>query len=163
MPDMIADELAIRGLTARFDHLIDQGRNEEAAANFVEDGVYEMPGRRLEGRQAIVAFHADHKLGAPADIGFGVTGRMGSGVHATTNNVITIEGDEATQLSYMMTFRQVPRDVVAGGLIVITARLEDRLARTGAGWLFQSRVMTILQTNAGQGAAMEQIVGQADK
>ena len=63
------------------------------------------------------------------NIGFGVTGRIGTTVHATTDNLITIEGDEATQLSHMLVFRQVPRAVVRDGLIIATERFEDRHQR----------------------------------
>lgn len=102
MPGKTADELAIRELTARFNHLDCQKRNSELAATFVENGVFVARDERFEGRPAIEAYFDTQQLGAPVNIGFGVTGRLGTTVHATTDNLITIEGDEATQLSFMM-------------------------------------------------------------
>jgi hypothetical protein len=159
MPDRIADELAIRELTTRFNHMADQQRNKECAATFVEDGVLEVRGERFEGRPAIEAYFESQKLGAVVDIGFGVTGRLGTTVHATTDNLITIDGDEATQLSYMLVFRQVPREVARGGLVIATERFEDRLTRTDAGWLFNHRIMNILQTNAAPDSTLKQVGG----
>lgn len=147
-PRGATDELAIRGLTARFDHLVDQHQNDAVAATFVENGVFEIPGQRFEGRAAIAGFLNSLPLGPPVDIGLGMTGHLGSTVHATTDNIITIDGDRATQTSYMTVFRQVPREVTSSALLVITERFDDQLVRTDAGWLFEHRTMTILQTNA---------------
>ena len=55
-----------------------------------------------------------------------------------------------------------PPDVVANGLLIVTDRFEDNLARTGTGWLFTERVMTILQTNAGHGVTMRKAGLSAD-
>jgi hypothetical protein len=157
MPDRIADELAIRALTSRFNHMADQRRNNECAATFVQDGVLEIRGERFEGRPAIEAYLESQKLGAAVDIGFGLTGRLGTTVHATTDNLVTLDGDEATQLSYMLVLRQVPGEVATGGLVIATERFEDRLTRTDAGWLFTQRIMTILQTNAAPDLTLKQV------
>ncbi|MEU6379652.1 nuclear transport factor 2 family protein [Streptomyces sp. NPDC046909] len=157
MPGKTADELAIRELTARFNHLDSQKRNSELAATFVENGVLVARDERFEGRPAIETYFDTQQLGAPVNIGFGVTGRLGTTVHATTDNLITIEGDEATQLSFMMVFRQVPHEVVSGGLVIATERFEDRLVRTDDGWLFDQRIMTILQTNAAPDSSLQQV------
>ncbi|MDX2935560.1 nuclear transport factor 2 family protein [Streptomyces ipomoeae] len=156
MPDRVADELAIRGLTARFNHMADQLRGADCAAAFTENGVLEAAGR-LEGRAAIAAFFDAQAHGEPVDIGFGKTGHLFSTVHATTDNVITIEGDKATQVSYMLVFRQVPRELAREGLYVITHRWDDRLVRTDAGWLFEHRIMNVLQTNANPDATAQNL------
>ncbi|MGW2519619.1 hypothetical protein ACWC09_21895 [Streptomyces sp. NPDC001617] len=57
----------------------------------------------------------------------------------------------------MMVFRQVPREVVSGGLVIAIERFEDRLVRTDDGWLFDQRVMTILQTNAAPDSSLQQV------
>ncbi|MGW0704444.1 nuclear transport factor 2 family protein [Streptomyces sp. NPDC002643] len=157
MSDKVADELAIRELTARFNHMESQKRNKECAATFVENGVFVARDERYEGRSAIEAYFDTQKLGAPVDIGFGVTGRIGTTVHLTTDNLITIEGDGAVQLSHMLVFRQVPREVARDGLVIATERFEDRLVRTDAGWLFDQRIMTVLQTNAAPGSSLRQV------
>ncbi|MBT2417330.1 nuclear transport factor 2 family protein [Streptomyces sp. ISL-22] len=97
--------------------------------------------------------------GEPVDIGFGKTGHLLSFVHATTDNVITIEGDKATQVSYMLVFRQVPRQMARDRLYVITQRWGDRLVRTDAGWLFEHRIMNVLQTNANPDATVQSFSG----
>lgn len=162
MSDAVADELAIRDLSARFNHLADERRNEELAETFAPDGVFETRGERFEGRTAIVAYLDAQKEGVPVDIGFGATGHLGSTVHVTTDNLITVDGDNATQLSYTTVFFPAPPDVVANGLLIVTERFEDNLARTGTGWLFTERVMTILQTNAGHGVTMRKAGLSAD-
>ncbi|MER5218260.1 nuclear transport factor 2 family protein [Streptomyces sp. NPDC002838] len=156
MPDRVADELAIRGLTAHYNHMADQLRGADCAAAFTENGVLEAAGR-LEGRAAIAAFFDAQAHGEPVDIGFGKTGHLFSTVHATTDNVITIEGDRATQMSYMLVFRQVPREMAQEGLYVITHRWDDRLVRTDAGWLFEHRIMNVLQTNANPDATAQNL------
>ena len=148
MPGNLADELAIRGLTAHYSHMADQLRGDECAAAFTENGVLEIPGKRLEGKPEIAGFFDVQALGAPIDIGFGLTGNLLSTVHATTDNVISIKGDEATQMSYQLVFRQVPREAARDGLIILTHRWHDRLFRTDAGWLFEHRALTVLQSNA---------------
>ena len=156
MPDRVADELAIRGLTARFNHMVDQLRGADCAAAFTENGVLEA-GPRYAGRAAIAAFFDAQAHGEPIDIGFGMTGHLFSTVHATTDNVITIDGDKATQTSYILVFRQVPRELARDGLYVITNRWHDRLVRTDAGWLFEHRIMHVLQTNANPDATAQDL------
>ncbi|MEU9277525.1 nuclear transport factor 2 family protein [Streptomyces sp. NPDC048341] len=56
MSGKVADELAIRELTARFNHLESQKRNSELAATFVENGVFVARDERFEGRPAIEAY-----------------------------------------------------------------------------------------------------------
>jgi hypothetical protein len=82
MPGKTADELAIRALTARFNHLDSQKRNSELAATFVENGVLVARDERFEGRPAIEAYFDTQQLGAPVNIGFDVvaaTAQLGAG------------------------------------------------------------------------------------
>ncbi|WP_328337274.1 nuclear transport factor 2 family protein [Streptomyces violaceus] len=157
MPDTVADELAIRGLTARFKHMANQIRGADCAAAFTESGVLESAAR-FEGRAAIAAYFDAQEHGEPVDIGFGKTGHLFSAVCVTSDNVITIEGDKATQMSYMLVFRQVPRELARDGLYIITERWDDRLVRTDAGWLFEHRIMNVLQTNANPDATAQTIL-----
>jgi hypothetical protein len=133
VPDSVADELAIRGLTAHFNHMADQLRGADCAAAFTENGVLEAAGR-LEGRAAIAAFFDAQAHGEPVDIGFGKTGHLFSTVHATTDNVITIEGDKATQMSYMLVFRRSRVNWHGmGSMSSLTAGMIDLSGRTPVG------------------------------
>lgn len=78
------DVLAIRELTARYNHAIDSGRAEEWAATFTEDGVFEpSAGGRFEGREALAGFAR----------AFAARFRVR---HCTTDAVVEVDGNRAT-------------------------------------------------------------------
>ncbi|GAB2757564.1 MULTISPECIES: hypothetical protein [Streptomyces] len=54
MPDTVADELAIRGLTARFNRMADQLRGADCAAAFTENGVGGRAPRGRSGHRSLV-------------------------------------------------------------------------------------------------------------
>lgn len=120
------DREAIRELTARY-NLAADGRDLDAYADcFVADGAFEMVGlARLEGPDALKAM-----IGA---LDFPTR-------HVTTDAVIDVDGDRATQRCAFMLFARKPDE---NELVVLTtARYEDRLVRTSDGWRFVERIAT---------------------
>lgn len=123
----IADWIEIRELSARYNMSIDDGQADSVAALFTDDATLTfIPAageqRRYRGRDEIRSL---------AD---GPAGRF---VHATTDDLITIDGDRATRLCTLIVLRPSP----AGGTAVTNhGRYEDELVRTSEGWRFASRV-----------------------
>lgn len=116
------DVLAIRELTARYNHAIDAGRAEEWAATFTEDGVFEpSAGGRFEGREALAgfarAFSSRFKVR-----------------HCTTDAVMEVDGDRATQTCYLLLL-----DRSDGVKVMSSGVYHDTLVRTPQGWRFSHR------------------------
>ncbi|HEY8490179.1 MAG TPA: nuclear transport factor 2 family protein [Dehalococcoidia bacterium] len=120
------DVLAIRELTARYNHAIDEGRAEDWAATFVEDGVFEpSAGGRFEGRAALVEFAR----------GFSSRFKVR---HCTTDAVVEVDGDRATQTCYLILL-----DRADGVKIRASGVYHDTLTRTPDGWRFTHRRVEI--------------------
>lgn len=123
----VADHLAIRQLTARYNRGFDDVDPDAYAATFTEDGVLEIVGGEvIEGREALAAMCRT--------TGYGV-------VHLTTDAIIDVDGDKATQDTYLI----VANRTEGGGPVAFstTGRYRDTLIRTDAGWRFQRRVVTL--------------------
>ncbi len=123
----IQDRFAIRELTARYNRAFDDAEPEPFAAEFIEDGVFEIVGSaRFVGRAQIAA--------AVRAIGFGV-------VHATTDAVVRVEGDAAEQeCTLVVASRSRERGPQR---LLGTGRYSDRLLRTTDGWKFSSRTVVM--------------------
>jgi ketosteroid isomerase-like protein len=136
---LLLDERAIRRRLHAYTHALDYGHADNFAACFTEDGaleiVSEIPNarigtdsrtRRIEGRDALRAFVADHI--APPDAYF---------KHLTAETQIEVDGDRATALS---TFVQI--DESPDGPVVTSFGLyRDTLARCADGeWRIAQRI-----------------------
>jgi DNA-binding IclR family transcriptional regulator len=120
------DKLAIRELTARYNRAIDEGRAEEWAATFVEDGVFEpSSGGRYQGTPALVEFAR------------AFASRL-SVRHCTTDALVDVEGDRANQTCYLLLI-----DRSDGIRIMNTGVYQDSLVRTPEGWRFVHRKVTV--------------------
>ena len=125
MPLSLEDQLAIQELTARYSHIADLGRGQGWADCFTENGLFEAgpkPSMRAAGRAELEAF------------ALGMADRPFPTRHWTNNSVIKGEGEEATQLCYLMMFR-----VDAPPLPATLATYRDRLARVDGQWKFKER------------------------
>jgi ketosteroid isomerase-like protein len=119
----LADRVAIRELTARYNHAFDDADAVGFADQFTEEGVFNVSGKLVaEGREALER--------TARDIGYGV-------VHATTDAIVTIDGDTATQLCTLLIVSRT-RDGQRQQLLG-TGRYRDELVRTPAGWRFTRR------------------------
>jgi hypothetical protein len=127
------DEAACLKLCIEYCHYIDAANFAAFAELFSEDGLLDLPGRRMDGRKAIF----DILSKRPASV---LT------LHFCTNSRVVSDGDDTARgATYVQVFRHegggsealpVPMTLpVSAGIY------EDRFARTDLGWRFQSRVL----------------------
>lgn len=123
MPAWLADYIAIRELSARYNCAVDDCRFAEFANCFTADGVFEIVGlARFAGRRDI-----EQNV---SKFGFGT-------MHLSTDPTIEISGDSAVQVcSVLVANRQQNR---ARFRFLTTGRYHDDLVRTPDGWRFARR------------------------
>jgi hypothetical protein len=135
MHDVALEQLRIHELNAHYNESADSDDGERLAGLFTADGELTITGggrlRRYAGTQ---------ELRAMFDAGGPVT------VHATTDSIIELDGDTATQRSTMLQFRRLPG---SDTLALRVGRYSDELRRTPEGWRFQSRSGTFSDATAG--------------
>jgi len=134
----LADWVSIRELTARYNRSVDDGDVEAFAAVFTDDGVLEVLGgpggpRRRVGRAEIGSIAAN---AGPREL-----------VHVTTDAIVEVDGDEATQLCTLLLCRRAP---AKGVVVFTTGRYTDRLVRTPEGWRFAERSVFLDAANEGR-------------
>jgi uncharacterized protein (TIGR02246 family) len=119
----LADRIEIAELSATYNRAIDDLDAPTVADLFTEDGVFDLgKGRPREGRESIRALVERIPYGT---------------VHATTDAVISIEGDEATQVATLLLCKR-QRDRAATSYW-LSGRYHDELRRTDEGWRFAGR------------------------
>jgi uncharacterized protein (TIGR02246 family) len=120
--ERVLDHLAIRELTARYNRAFDDVDAEAWADTFTPDGVMEYGGPPISGRDDLVAMSRA--------TGYGY-------VHVTTDPVIVVDGDRATQsCTLVVATRSKERGPVG---VAMTGRYEDELVRTPDGWRLARR------------------------
>lgn len=125
--ERLMDYIEIRELTARYNRAFDDVDSEGWADVFTPDGIMEYSGGEpIVGRDALVAMNRD--------TGYGY-------VHITTDPIIDIQGDKATQKCTVIVASR-NKDGSPGGFSM-TGRYEDDLVRTENGWRFKKRVATL--------------------
>ncbi len=122
----------IERLAIEYAYAIDAADFEKVAELFAEDGVWELLGRRLEGRDAMVEF----VQGWAQRNRQGISSRM-----AVDNHLIDIvDNNHATGRAYLTlySFKSAPalNDSLAPVFFTIA---EDEYVRTPEGWRFQTR------------------------
>ena len=119
----IEDILEIQELTARYNHTFDAGDAEGYADCWTDDGTMThdvRPGH--SGRDAFL----DTVRRYDSQV-----------IHMTTDHVVEVEGDTATQdCSFVLFTRAKDRST---NNFFMTGRYHDELVRTSAGWKFQRR------------------------
>jgi hypothetical protein len=117
------DKMAIAELTASYNRALDDLDAGGVSATFCEEGVLDLGfGRPREGRAAI-----EELVGL---LGFGT-------VHATTDSLIEIDGEHATQVCTLMLFKR--REDRSACEFWLTGRYRDELRRVDGGWRFSHR------------------------
>lgn len=124
----MTDEEAIRRTLAQFCTALDDRRFEEWSELFTETGVFETRSATTTGRTAIRAGIERGELAVRPELR-----RM----HTTHNEIIDVDGDNATVSCYLVQFDQEP----GGPVTVKLARYADQLVRTPAGWRFARRTI----------------------
>ena len=125
----IEDQLAIQGLTARYNFAIDLGAAEAFGAAFVEDGVLNMPGQEVKGRPALEEFARNF------------AGSVRAPRHVVTNLVIDGDGTSATLKAYLslsiMSGEPAQPTILAVGLY------DDTLSKEDGTWRFVQRTFNM--------------------
>jgi uncharacterized protein (TIGR02246 family) len=124
---LVADWIAIRELTATYNHSIDDGDADTFASLFTEDAVvtFKNPSagdRVITGREELAKM-ADRPPGQL--------------VHATTDARIEVNGDTATQVCTLLLTR------LAAGPGASAGRYTDEFLRTPDGWRFSRRTAVL--------------------
>jgi uncharacterized protein (TIGR02246 family) len=128
-PWQLAAREAIRDLVARYNQLGDAGRTEPLVELFTADAVLKVPGRTLQGREAIRDFFSEVAGG---------TGRKPIRVlrHFVATHQIDLEAeDAATGRCYYQVLTEHGLDH--------WGRYLDRYERTQGGWRFAEREATV--------------------
>jgi uncharacterized protein (TIGR02246 family) len=118
MPSTTEDRDEILQLMYRYNHAIDSGDAPGWAATFTADGVFDVAGRLMSGRDELIAFASS------------VHGYR----HTVVNPVIDVAGDAATVRAYFVVF--------TGTALAGIGTYQDEVVRTPDGWRFAKRVST---------------------
>lgn len=126
MTTALQDKDAIREVLAEYCFCLDEGRFDDMAALFTEDGTWHTDFGKGAGRAGIVA-HARslRPANAPAR----------RCVHVTTNIVIRLEGDRAQVRSNWI----MAQNSDAGPVVSSAGGYADEMVRRDGRWLFQYR------------------------
>jgi uncharacterized protein (TIGR02246 family) len=120
---LVEDRLAIRELTARYNHAFSDGDAEAFVATYAEDGSTTVAGGvTVVGRDALLAACLRY------------AGRV---VHTTTDAVITVDDNRAFQRCTMAIYYRSPDR--SANQLALTGGYEDDLTRTADGWRFVER------------------------
>jgi hypothetical protein len=132
----LVDRDEIHRLTARYNRAADGLDPDEVLAVFTADGSLEMRGG-TDGDRSFVGPELA-QLVAPS---------AGQRVHMTTDSIIEVDGDRATQECTLLLCTRSRRRGLAA---VFTGRYSDELVRTDQGWRFARRVATVDYANEAQ-------------
>ncbi len=127
MPTAVDDKDAIRELLAEYCFRLDDGRYEDMAALFAEDGTWDTAFGRATGRTAI------------AELARSIRARAGAerprAAHLVTNIAIALDGARAAVRSNWMVMQNSPQGptIGSGGGYV------DEIVRQDGRWLFHYR------------------------
>ncbi len=146
------DKLEIREMIERSVRHIDDQDAESLAQLFEDDGVLQLAGTVIAGREALRALFggtgAPPKWTTPGELL-----KQPGVMHLTTNPVIDVDGDAATAETDMITLR---RDQQGKAKITLLARYRDRLRRMDDGqWLISSRTGVSLAVPGDEGTDAE--------
>ena len=127
MPTAVEEKDAIRELLAEYCYRLDDGRFEEMAALFAEEGIWETAFGAATGRAAI------------ADLARNIRARAGEtrprGIHLVTNIAIALDGDSARVRSNWTVVQNSPE----GPKIGSGGAYYDDLVKEAGQWRFRHR------------------------
>ena len=128
----MVDETEIRNIIARIAIASDVGDLDEFASLYAGDATVQMrvvPGLPPdEGLEAILAGSRKRR----AD---GITGPGSGMVHAIQSSAISVAGDEASAMTYVVLYRNGHASPELSGILIYN----DGFARTAEGWRLTSR------------------------
>src|SRR5215469_325574 len=118
---------AIREVLAEYCFRLDDGRFDEMAALFTEDGTWDTAFGKATGRPTIAELARSLRVR--------VTEPRPRAVHLVTNIVIALEGERATVRSNWMVMQNSPE----GPRIGSGGAYDDEMVKEGGRWLFWYR------------------------
>ncbi len=128
----LEDLEGIRNLLSGHCYCVDEVDADGFVALFTEDGSFSFDSESVQiPLPPVVGKAALHEFAATSF-------PLAAGVHFSTNERITVNGDEATAISYAIALRDPdnPR-------ITTAARMSDRLRKVDGQWLISSRVVRL--------------------
>jgi hypothetical protein len=127
------DREAIKQVLYRHCYCVDEIDADAWARLFTEDGTFHIVSAPGE-------MHFDPVVGRAALREFGSNMfPLAAGMHTSANEMITIDGDEATVTSYCVALR----DATPNALVATAARFEDVLRKVDGNWLIFSRRVSL--------------------
>ena len=133
----IADERACERLIINYTHLVDSGNASAIADLFTPDGTWRTDEFAMEGQDAIRSGFGRRQ---------GVSRRQSR--HVCTNIAVSVNGDSATAVSYLINYRhdsqsgQAERPAPAG-IAKYVGEYYDQFTRTEQGWRFSDRLFAV--------------------
>jgi 3-phenylpropionate/cinnamic acid dioxygenase small subunit len=127
MPSVVEEKDAIREVLAEYCFRLDNGRFDEMAALFTEDGTWDTAFGKATGRQAIAELARSLRVR--------VAEPRPRAVHLVTNIVIVLDGKRATVRSNWMVMQNSPE----GPRIGSGGAYDDEMVKEGGCWLFRYR------------------------
>ncbi len=127
MPTAVEDKDAIREMMAEYCFRLDDGRYDDMAALFTEDGTWDTAFGNATGRAAIAKLAADIRARAGAN--------RPRAAHLVTNIVIALDGAQARVRSNWMVMQNSPD----GPKIGSGGAYADEIVQLGGRWLFHYR------------------------
>ena len=128
MSSRTEDELAIRSLVARYADAVNRGDAHAWGENWAEDGVWEIFGNPIQGRDAVVAAWS----GAMAGFEFVV--------HLVHSGLVEVGDGSATGRWVLSELGRT----TSGERMLLAALYHDAYRREPAGWRFASRRLEVL-------------------
>lgn len=127
MPTAVEDKDAIRELLAEYCFCLDEGRYDDMAALFTEDGTWDTAFGAATGRAAIAGLAADIRARAGAE--------RPRAAHLVTNIVIALDDVGARVRSNWVLMQNSPE----GPKIGSGGAYADEIVRRDGGWQFRYR------------------------
>ena len=127
MPSVVEEKDAIREVLAEYCFRLDDGRFDEMAALFTEDGTWDTAFGKATGRQAIAELARSLRVR--------VAEPRPRAVHLVTNIVIVLDGERATVRSNWMVMQNSP----GGPRIGSGGAYHDEMVKEGGRWLLRYR------------------------
>ena len=137
MTQAVADELAIRQLVAAYADAVNRRDESLWASTWAEDGVWDLRGNVVEGREAVVA------LWNTAMGGFSFVAQL------VYQGTLEIDGDRATGRWYLSEHLR-PVDAETGRFTI--GSYADEYTRVGGEWKFARRSYDVLYSDETSGA-----------
>ena len=136
LTQQLLDERACERLITEYTHLVDFGNAPAIADLFTAEGVWRTDTMSMDGQDAIRAGFERRQ---------GVTRRQSR--HVCTNIAVTVDGDTATALCYLVNFRHDSETGVAeypapADVPKYVGEYHDTFVRTEDGWRFTDRYCT---------------------